>query len=217
TLRLAQVLDHDRKHARRNREVVKRPLRLAERLAQLGEGGALAIVAINVAQQADEARHRLLVAGRHECLETVAHAPRELLGLPAGARHPDDGHAEQPAAHQVIERRIDLAIAQIAGGAEQDNGIAIAPLHNVLRPASRDARRSPSASPTAAYRRIPPGPATRSASTTPRSARRPARPPRWRPARSSVPRPSPTPGRRSAAAWNPPPAPPRSDRAGATR
>ena len=78
---------------------MKRPLRLAERLSELLEGGALAIVAINVAQQADEARHRLLVARRHECLETLAHAPRELLDLPAGTRHPDDGHAEQPAAH----------------------------------------------------------------------------------------------------------------------
>ena len=76
TLRLAQVLDHDRKHARRNREVVKRPLRLAERLAQLGEGGALAIVAVNVAQQADKARRRFGLV----CLAFVAGA----LALRAG-------------------------------------------------------------------------------------------------------------------------------------
>ena len=52
--RLRQRLRHGGEQARRHREIVQRPLRLTKLFAQFGERRRVAVVAIDVAQQADQ-------------------------------------------------------------------------------------------------------------------------------------------------------------------
>ncbi len=97
---------------------MQRALRIAERLHQRLEGRAVVVVAIDVTQQAEQARnHRLLGAGL-EVLEAVAHARLELGKIPALARHPDHRDGEQLAPRQLVQRREDLAVAQVSGRTE---------------------------------------------------------------------------------------------------
>src|SRR5207237_5305741 len=142
------------------------PRRRDEGLAQRIERGALVVLAVHVAQQARKACHHRLLRRRHEGLQALAHARRELRGVPALARDPDHRHAQETAAHELIERRVDLAIAQIAGGPEQYHGITVTAFHGFPR---RDLR-TRGASPTGPCWRTRPARVTRSAHTVPRSA-----------------------------------------------
>ena len=188
-----QVLDHDREHARRDGEVVQRALRRTECLLQRCERGAIVVIAVDVTQQADEARRHGCIDVVHELLEALAHARGQLLELPALPRHADHRHAEEVAAHQVIQRRIDLAIAQVPGRPEEHQRVRVATFHAAafrggVMPVVRRDRRNPVASPRAACWRTRSGRANRSARRAPHSARTRARRPRSPPAPSSDPR-----------------------------
>src|SRR4029077_9639488 len=108
------------------------PLRGTERLAQRVESGALVVVAIHVAQQADESRHHRLVRARHERCETLAHACDQPADITPLAGNADHRYGEDPAASEVIQRREDLAVTQVPGGAEQHDGIATTAFHVFL-------------------------------------------------------------------------------------
>ena len=47
----------------------------------------------------------------------------EVVVGPVAARHADDGHLQLAAPHEVVERREQLALGQVAGRAEQDEGV----------------------------------------------------------------------------------------------
>jgi hypothetical protein len=95
-----QLLDHRGEQARRDREVVQRPRRVAER-AQRGEGRRVRVVAVDEAQQLDQRANAASDRRRRR-------APRRCRGARARRRsklHPDlrdadDRHVEPPAAHQ---------------------------------------------------------------------------------------------------------------------
>ncbi len=59
----AEPLDDGGEHAGRNGEIMEWPLAPVERRAQLLEGGGVAIVAVDIAHQADQPRQNVLVAG----------------------------------------------------------------------------------------------------------------------------------------------------------
>ncbi len=100
--RVTEVLDDHRKNTRRNRKVIQRTLSVAQRLAQRVERGALAIVAVHILQQAEEARDHVLGALRHELLHALAHVRDKLFLFPAGPCHADHGHRQQASFHEVI-------------------------------------------------------------------------------------------------------------------
>ena len=154
---------HDRAEQRgRDGEVVRRPLRGAERLAQRLEGGRVGVVAVDVPQQAAELLERRGVETA-VLLEAVARPRLELVELPAGLRHADDRHVQVTALQHRRERREDLLVREIARRAEEDECVGMGFAHGdlasrpvICRPVSPDARRTRSASPRAACPGSPP-------------------------------------------------------------
>src|ERR1700683_2423265 len=132
------MLDDYREHARRDSQVVQRPLRGTECLVERVESSVIVVVAIHVAQEAREARHHRLVRTRHKSLETLAHAGDQPAHITALASNPDHWRGEDSPANQVIERRVDLAVTQVPGGAEQHYGIAVTTFHVLLREVAAD-------------------------------------------------------------------------------
>src|SRR6185437_959168 len=200
-----------------------------ERPLQPLEGTAVVVVAVDVAQQPRQARGHRLVRVLDGGLDAVAYPCGQPFDVAPLARHPDHRDGEQPAAHQVIEGRVDLLEAQVAGRAEQHEGIAVTTFHVILlalqsrarrarlTASARCGRRIPGAWPTAPCWRTRRGRATRSARTAPPTARAPVRPLRSPPAPSSAPRPNPPRALRRSRGGRPWRARPRSDRAGARR
>ena len=120
--RLRQRLRHGREQAWRHREIVQRPLRLTKLLAQLGEGRGIVVVAVDIAQQRHQPLLRLRVRAA-VMLQAVCRACLQLIQVPPGLGDADDRHVQSLVAHQTQQRREDLLVGQIAGGAEKDDRV----------------------------------------------------------------------------------------------
>ena len=101
-----------------------RPLGRPEFLADGLERRRIVVVAIDVAQQAAQ-----LVESRGidatVLFQAVAGPCPELIDGPAGLGHADDGHVKVAALDHRLQRREDLLVSQIAGRAEEDQGIGV--------------------------------------------------------------------------------------------
>jgi hypothetical protein len=105
---LRQRRDDRREQARRDREVVQRALRAAERLPQPLEGRRIGVVPRDHAQARAQLRVRrgIELTGR---LEALPHALAQRVEI-AVARDADHRHVEPPALHEVLQRREDLLV-----------------------------------------------------------------------------------------------------------
>jgi hypothetical protein len=130
--RTAEQINHDRKHGRRNGEVIKRSLRGAQRLFQCFEGRRLAVVAVDVLQQCRQALHRRRLGRFDEGLQALVHMRDELLARPTGTCDTNHRNFQLLAQHQMVERRKYLARAQIAGGAKNHQSIGSSVAHQDL-------------------------------------------------------------------------------------
>ena len=101
---LRQRLRHRREQARRHRQIVQRPLRLAELLAQLDEGRRVVVVAVDIAQQLHQPLQRRRV-GAAVMLQAVRRARLQLIQGPAGLGDADDRDVQPLVAHQPQQRR----------------------------------------------------------------------------------------------------------------
>jgi hypothetical protein len=119
---VCESLNDAREHAGWNREIVNRACRRAERLAELAKGFRVFIVAIDITQQRREFRE-LAGVEPARLREAVARPVAQLLEIPAGAGHADDGNRDAAAIHQGVERRENLLESKIAGRAEEDEGV----------------------------------------------------------------------------------------------
>ena len=127
----AELLDDRAEQHGRNGQVVRRPLRGAELLADAPE-----------TSPGRCSRRRRSAAGRTACRRPPDRARRasrgcprpglELVEVPAGLGHADDRHVEVAALHHRLQRREDLLVGQIAGGAEEDQGIGMGVAHGCL-------------------------------------------------------------------------------------
>ena len=161
TARFAELFDDRSEQDRRYGKVVRRPLRGAELFADGRKGRGVFVVAIHVAQQAAE-----LVESRPVdaavLLEAVLRPRAKLFEVPAGLGHADDRHVEMAALHQRLQRGEDLFVSQIAGCAEEDEGIRLGIIHvclfqqPVCRPVFPGVRQTDNASPTAVCPGSPP-------------------------------------------------------------
>ena len=118
----AELLDHPAEQDRWNREVVRRPLRGAELVPDRRERRAVAVVAVDVAQESAE----LVESGRVEpavLLQAVLRPGLELVQVPARLRHADDRHVEVAALDHGLQRREDLLVGEVAGRPEEDKGV----------------------------------------------------------------------------------------------
>ena len=124
---LLQVLRHHTEQFGRDRQVVQRPLRLAQRLLQPLERGRVVVVAVDVAQLRRQLRERRLVDGAALLLcrlrQAVVRTLAQLLHAPARMRHADDRQVQSVMQHHRLQCRKDLLVGQVAGGAEKDQGI----------------------------------------------------------------------------------------------
>ncbi len=119
---LGQLLDDQLEQHGRDGEIVRGPPGGAKLLADGLERRRVLVVAVHIPQQA---------AQRGECggieapvlLEAIPGAGLELVEVPAGLGHADDGHGQMPALHHRLERREDLLVSQIARGAEEHEGV----------------------------------------------------------------------------------------------
>ena len=88
-----EAVDHRGEGARRDGEVVQRPLGAAELAAQALEGGGVGVVAVDVAQERAQLVERAAIEAA-VMLEAVACARAQLLERPARLGDADDRHVQ---------------------------------------------------------------------------------------------------------------------------
>ncbi len=62
-------------------------------------------------------------------LQAVVRPRPKLVEVPASLGHADHRHVEVAALHHRLQRREDLLVCQIAGGAEEDQGVGMGIAH----------------------------------------------------------------------------------------
>jgi hypothetical protein len=92
-------------------------------------GVVVVVVAVDVAQQPEQLGEGRFVHAAAVLFQTVAGALPELIQCPPRLRDPDDRHGQMPAAHHRLQRRKDLLVREVAGGAEEDQGVGARRTH----------------------------------------------------------------------------------------
>ena len=162
-----QPLDHGRKQRRRYGQVMCRPARPAQGRLQCGEGRRVLVVAADVLQQGQQPLQRRPVRSGAVVLDALPGMGTQARDGPVRRGHADHRHVEHTAPAQGVQRREDLLVGQVAGGAEDDQGVGggrsrgmvlvhFRPSHPVRRRASRRGRRIHGASRRARGWRSPP-------------------------------------------------------------
>ena len=120
---LGQPFGDRREQAGRDGQVVQRPLGGAQRLAQALRTSRVAVIAVDVLQPGAELA-RTHPASTPPCFSRLSLRARpELIEVPARLRHADDRHVEVTVPDHRLQRREDLLVRQVAGGAEEDEGV----------------------------------------------------------------------------------------------
>ena len=117
--RAAQAFNDGRKHARRDREIVQRPLAALERDTHPLESIGISIVAIDVAQRADKLAGDLFF----DAFDGADGVPRmrlEIIKRPTGLGYPHERDIKLAPSTHRIERRQDLLVREVAARAEQN-------------------------------------------------------------------------------------------------
>ena len=113
----------------RDGEVVRRPLRGAELLADGLERCRIVVVAVHITQQSGELLERSRIDPAAVLLEAVACTRLELVQVPAGLGHADDGHVEVAALEHRLQRGKDLLVSKIARCAEEHERVGMGGSH----------------------------------------------------------------------------------------
>ena len=127
---LAELLHRQSEQHWRNRQVVGRMLGGAKLLPDRLERGWILIVAVDIAQQAQE----FLESGAiHTAVlvDAVGGPCAELIEIPALLCHADHRNIEVAAFHHRMQRREDLLVREIAGGAEKNESVGMEIVHGV--------------------------------------------------------------------------------------
>ncbi len=125
---LGQRGNDDAKQARRNREIVQRPLGAAKRLLQISKSPRIVIVAVHISQQPQQLGESGVVAAA-VLLDAVLGARPQLLDRPTGLGDADDGDIHAFVGHEFQQSRKDLLEGEIAGSAEEDQCVGFGRLH----------------------------------------------------------------------------------------
>ena len=104
-----QAFGNCAKQAGRHRQIMQWPLSLAQLLAQFGESCGVAVVAVDIAQQADELLKRALLQTT-VLFQAVFGALFELIQRPARFGNADDGDVESFVANQILQRGKNLFV-----------------------------------------------------------------------------------------------------------
>ena len=118
TVRTGQPFSHGREELRRDREVIQRATRSAQRGSQLPERLWVAVVAVHILQMRRQRRKRARIHAA-VFLEALVRAGLERVEVHLRLRHPDDRYLEITAPDQRLKGRKDLPVRQVAGRAEE--------------------------------------------------------------------------------------------------
>src|SRR5258705_9255887 len=102
-VRLGQLFDNQAEQPRWDGEVMRRPLRGAELLANRLKGCRVVIVTVDVTQQARKLVQRRGIGTTSMFVETFARSRAELVDVPTGLGHADDRHIEMAAFDHRLE------------------------------------------------------------------------------------------------------------------
>ena len=106
----------------RDGEIVGRVLGIAESLPQRGERGGVVVVAVDVTEQALSLAKA--ASSMPPCFSMLSRARRfQLVEVPTVLGDADDGAVEVAALDHGLQRGEDLFVGEIAGGAEEDEGV----------------------------------------------------------------------------------------------
>src|ERR1700730_10420850 len=119
TGRSSKLLYYRREHARRDREVVRRTRRIAERFFESGIGGVIRVVAIDVIEALQEIRESLLIDTAAMLLDTVTRTRAKLLQPPSRFRNADDGNIQIAAPRPRMKRRKNLLVREVARSSKE--------------------------------------------------------------------------------------------------
>ena len=126
---LLQTLDHRAEQGRWNGQVMQRPGGVAQHLLEPLEGGCVVVVAIDVAQPRRQFRERSFVDPATLILRGLCDAAvgalAQLFQCLVGVRHTDDRQIPIVVELHDLQRREDLLVGQIAGGAEEDQRVRL--------------------------------------------------------------------------------------------
>jgi hypothetical protein len=117
--------------AGRNREIMHRPLRGSERLLERRESLGIVVVAIDIPHERREPRQSGGV-GASVAFDALFCARPQLLDLPTGLGDADDGDIDPFVGDETQKRREDLLEREIAGSAEEHQGVGLSCLHLIL-------------------------------------------------------------------------------------
>src|SRR5262249_8956341 len=125
---LAEPFDHGREQAGRDREVVRRALRLGvlQRRADRGERAGVPVVTVHVAHGLGELLERVLVVDATAVLlDAVVTSLAEVVDGPLRRRRPDHRDREMTALGKGVERGKDLLVGEVARCAEEDQRVRV--------------------------------------------------------------------------------------------
>ena len=139
------------------------PLDRSELLAQGLKRCRVGIIATDIAQQSRKLAKGSGIDTSAVLLEALAGASLQLIKIPTGPGHTDDRHIEVPTLQHRLQRRENLLVGEVAGGAEEDKRIGTRFAHRdvafstvICRRVFRDGRQTRSALPKAACSGSPP-------------------------------------------------------------
>src|SRR3984957_4107619 len=108
-----------------------RACRVFELLAKRSEGCRILVVPVHIPQKANE----FFESGRIKpavFLQTVFCASAKLIKIPSCFSHADHGDVEVPTLYHRLQRRENLFVGKIAGGAEENERIRVKTGHEYL-------------------------------------------------------------------------------------
>jgi hypothetical protein len=125
---LGESRNHDAKQAGGNRQIMQRPLGAVERLLQLRKSLRIVVVAVDIPHKPQELIEPCS-ASRGVLLDTVFRPFPELFDCPPGLGDSDDGDVDAFTADQAQQRWENLLEGEIAGSAEEHQGVGLGGLH----------------------------------------------------------------------------------------
>ena len=97
----------------------------AQLATQAIERRRIFVVAVHVAEQRQELVEGRPVDAAAVRLQAVSARASQLIEVPAGLCHADDGHVQMAALHHRLQRREDLLVREVAGRAEEHQRIGV--------------------------------------------------------------------------------------------
>src|SRR4029077_13196912 len=120
-----QTLRNNTEQAWRDCKIMRGASGTSEQLSQSGKRGWIVVIAIDVIELRHEFREHGVIQPASLRQNAAASAFMELVKGPSGVCDPNDGNSQGPASDQVVQRREDLLVGEIASNTEEDESVGL--------------------------------------------------------------------------------------------